>query len=85
MVPRPEFGEAAYGHLALAVAALTEGITMRELVLHELDVARASIRETGDSDVPATLLGVCVCVEALVDKFFEPVTVSDVPVETRLS
>ena len=34
---------------------------MRELVLHELDVARASIRETGDSDVPATLLGVCVC------------------------
>ena len=83
MVPRPEFGEAAYGHLALAVAALTEGITMRELVLHELDVARASIRETGDSDVPATLLGVCV--EALVDKFFEPVTVSDVPVETRLS
>jgi len=28
---------------------------------------------------------VCVCVEALVDKFFEPVTVSDVPVETRLS
>ena len=70
MKPRAEYGEAAFGHLALAIAALTEGITMRELVLPELDVARASIRPLGPAGIPATLLGVCV--EALVDKFFQP-------------
>jgi len=68
--PRSEFGDAAYGHLALAVAALTEGITMRELVLPELGVARSQIREEPASPIPSTLLGVCV--EALIDKFFEP-------------
>lgn len=68
--PRPEYGQAAYGHLALAIAALTEGITMRELVLPELNVARGSIRPLGVTGIPATLLGVCV--EALVEKLFMP-------------
>lgn len=71
MQPRAEYGEAAYEHLALAIASLTEGVTMRELVLPELDVARSSIRPLGENGIPATLLGVCV--EALVDKFFEPI------------
>lgn len=83
MVPRPEFGEAAYDHLAVALASLTEGVTMRELVLPELNIARASIRDTGDSRVPSTLLGVCV--EALVDKFFEPASAGDAPAETQSS
>jgi len=68
--PRPEYGQAAYAHLALAIAALTEGITMRELVLPELDIARGSIRPTEATGIAATLLGVCV--EALVEKFFVP-------------
>jgi len=68
MEPRAEFGEAAYEHLALAVAALIEGVTMREVVMPDLEVARASIRSPGPTGIPATLLGVCV--EALVDKFF---------------
>ena len=69
MTPRAEYGEAAYDHLALAVAALTEGIMMRELVLPESGVARTQIRPLDATGVPATLLGVCV--EALVEKFFE--------------
>ena len=80
LVPRHEFGEAAFEHLALAVAALTEGITMRELVLPELNIARASIGNNGATGVPCTLLGVCV--EALVDRFFEPAPVSQVTIET---
>ncbi len=75
LVPRPEFGEAAFDYLAMAIASLTEGITMRELVLPELDIARASIRQTDSSQIPATLLGVCV--EALVEKFFEPAQPTD--------
>lgn len=76
MEPRPEYGEAAYEHLALAIAALTEGVTMRELVLPDLDIARAPIRPAGPTGIPATLLGVCV--EALVDKFFMPRVALDV-------
>jgi len=68
--PRAPYGDEAFGHLAVAIAALVEGITMRELVTPELQLAHTSIRPAGDTDVPATLLGVCV--EALVDKFFEP-------------
>ncbi len=45
---------------------------MRELVLPELDIARKPIRPIEATDIPATLLGVCV--EALVEKFFEPIT-----------
>lgn len=66
--PRPEFGEAAYEHLALAVAALVEGIAMRHHVIPDRAYATAPIRDDGSS-VVATLLGVCV--EALVDTFFE--------------
>jgi hypothetical protein len=69
--PRPEYGEDAYAHVALAVAAIVEGVTMRELVIPELNVARASIRPLGDNGVPATLVGVCV--EAIVDKFMMPI------------
>ena len=74
MEPRPEYGEQAYQYLAVAIASLTEGITMRELVLPELDVARAPIRPPSAAGIPATLLGVCV--EALVDKFFMPAATS---------
>ena len=70
MKPRAEYGDEAFEHLALAIAALTEGITMRHLVLPERDYATRSVRDDG-SKVPTTLLGVCV--EALVDEFFEPV------------
>ena len=70
MRPRAEYGDAAFAHLALAIASLTEGLTMRELVLPELEVAAQSIRPLDPSGIPATLLGVCV--EALVEKFFEP-------------
>lgn len=70
LAPRAEYGDAAFGHLALAVAALTEGIAMRELVAPETGVAHAEIRASAEGEAPATLLGVCV--EALVDKFFEP-------------
>jgi len=66
--PRPEFGDDAFHHLAVAVAALTEGLTLRHLVLREFDYANRTVRED-DSDVPSTLLGVCV--EALVDLFLE--------------
>jgi len=69
--PRPEYGDEAYGHLALAVAALTEGIAMRELVVVDAGVASTAIRDGEEGEAPATLLGVCV--EALVDKFFEPI------------
>jgi len=69
--PRVEYGDAAFGHLALAVAALVEGIAMRELVIPEFDVADKPIRKVADGEAPATLIGVCV--EALMDKFFEPV------------
>ena len=68
--PRAEYGDAAYEHLALAIAALTEGITMRELVLPDDEVATTEIRPSEGPGIPATLLGVCV--EALVEKFFEP-------------
>jgi len=67
--PRPEYGDDAYAHMALAIAGLTEGIALRELIVPELGVARTPIRETSSGSVPATLLGVCV--EALVDTFFE--------------
>lgn len=66
--PRPEYGQDAFHHLAVSVAALTEGITLRHLVVQDHDYASDSIRDDG-SDVPSTLLGVCV--EALVDLFFE--------------
>ena len=56
--------------LPCPVAALTEGITLRHLVVREFDYANRSVRDDG-SDVPSTLLGVCV--EALVDLFFEDV------------
>lgn len=72
MQPRREYGDEAFSHLAIAVASLTEGITLRELVLPELNVAAAPIVATEEGEVPATLLAVCV--EALVDKFFEPVS-----------
>jgi len=72
MRPRAEYGDEAFAHLALAVAALTEGITMRELVVPELNVAHGPIRSSGASKIPSTLLGVCV--EALADKFFEPIS-----------
>ena len=71
MRPRAEYGEAAFELLAIAIASLTEGITMRELVTPELELAHKEIRETGPDEAPATLLGVCV--EALTDKFFEPI------------
>jgi len=67
MVPRPEYGPEAFEHVAFAVSAIVEGITMRELVIPELDLARKSIRPVSDNGIPATLLGVCV--EAIVDKF----------------
>lgn len=68
MRPRADYGDEAFEHLALAIAALTEGITMRHLVLPERDYATRSIRNDA-SAIPSTLLGVCV--EALVDEFFE--------------
>ena len=74
MAPRPAYGDAAYGHLALALAALVEGLSLRELLLPELGVGTQTIREVPRGEAPATLLGVC-C-EALVDKFFEPITAS---------
>lgn len=70
MQPRSEYGDDAFQHLALAIAALTEGITMRHLVIPERDYASRSIRKD-DSVAPATLLGVCV--ESLVETFFEPI------------
>ncbi len=68
MKPRADYGDAAFEHLALAIASLTEGITMRHLVLPEREYATRSIRDDG-SAIATTLLGVCV--EALVDEFFE--------------
>lgn len=68
--PRAEYGDAAFGHLAVAVAALTEGISMRELVMPDMQIASAPVRTDPADLVPATLLGVCV--EALVEKLFEP-------------
>lgn len=70
MEPRKEYGDEAFQHLALAIAALTEGITMRHLVLPERDYATRSIRTDG-SKIATTLLGVCV--EALVEEFFVPI------------
>ncbi len=77
LTPRLEYGQAAYGHLAVAVAALTEGIMMRELVSPELGLASGLVRNSEADVVEATLLGVCV--EALVEKFFEPRQASDGP------
>jgi len=71
--PRPEYGDAAYRHVAIAIAALTEGITLRELVTPELGLANDPVRDVETDTAPATLLGVCV--EALVEKFFEPAIV----------
>jgi hypothetical protein len=70
MRPRDEYGDDAFQHLALAIAGLTEGITMRHLVLPEHEYATRSVRKDS-SPIPTTLLGVCV--EALVDEFFEPI------------
>jgi len=69
LVPRPEYGDAAFEHIALAIGALTEGIALRHLIIPDRQFAVASIRE-GDERVPYTL--VAVCVEALVDTFFMP-------------
>ena len=49
---------------------------MRELVHPELGLAFEPVRSVDDDVVAATLLGVCV--EALVEKFFEPIE-SDTP------
>lgn len=68
--PRAVYGELAYHHLALAIAALVEGIAMRHLVIPDRDYAGTTIRH-GEVNAPATLLGVCV--EALVDEFFEAI------------
>lgn len=70
MRPRPEFGEDAFEHLALAIAALVEGIALRHHVIPDRDYASREICDS-ESGVPSTLIGVCV--EALVDRFFEPI------------
>lgn len=70
MQPRAEFGDEAYNHLALAIAALVEGIVLRHHVIPERNYASRAICGD-DASVPSTLIGVCV--EALVDRFFEPI------------
>ena len=70
MEPRPEYGEKAYQHFAIAVAALAEGIALRMSVLPELELDQP-IRELGDDKAPALLIGVCV--ESLAHTFFRPI------------
>lgn len=67
LVPRPEYGDAAFEHIALAIGAMTEGIALRHLIIPGREFAVASIKDD-EGRVPFTLVGVCI--EALVDEFF---------------
>jgi len=73
--PRPEYGDDAFDHLAVSIAAVREGIVMRASVASDPSVVRRSIRNGDTRGIPATLMGVCV--EALVDKFFQPRSEAD--------
>ncbi len=70
MEPRPEYGESAYQHFAIAVAALTEGIALRRSVMPHLKLDDP-IKDVPGENAPALLIGVCV--EALVEAFFRPI------------
>jgi len=72
--PRPEYGEAAYMYLAIAVASLVEGIGLRNRILPEFGLDQP-LFDTPEGDPPALLIGVCV--ESMVDCFFEPISVAE--------
>ena len=69
--PKPEIGELAYELFGLAVAALVEGVGLRNHILPEMNLDKP-LYPTPEGEAPAFLIGLCV--EALVPVFFEPMT-----------
>ena len=70
MQPRPELGELAYELFGVVVAALVEGIGLRNRILPEMNLDKP-LFDTPIGEPPAFLIGMCV--EALVPVFFVPV------------
>jgi len=68
--PRPEFGDDAYQHLAVAIASVVEGVSLRHVLFPALGLADEPIVDGNPDDGPATLA--CICVQALTERFFEP-------------
>lgn len=68
--PKPEFGDDAYQIYSVIVASLVEGLSLRALLLPELDLTRP-IKGFEDDRVPPTVLGACL--EALVPVLFRSV------------
>lgn len=68
--PREEFGENAYELYSVIIASLVEGLSLRSLLLPELDVTGIIAGTEGDR-VPANVLGVVL--EALTPVLFQQV------------
>ena len=67
---KPEFGDAAYEIYSVVVASLVEGLSLRSMLLPELEITEP-ISGTEEDRVPANVLGACL--EALVPVFFNPI------------
>jgi len=68
--PRPEFGDDAYRYLAVGIASIVEGVSLRHVLFPENGLADNLILDEGPDQGPATLA--CICIEALTERFFEP-------------
>jgi len=68
--PRPEFGDDAYQYLAVAIASIVEGVSLRHVLFPESGLADSAVLDEDPDHGPATLA--CICVEALTERFFEP-------------
>lgn len=72
--PRPEFGDDAYEIFSVVVAALVEGLSLRTLLMPDVNLTDP-IPGTENDAVPANVLGACL--EALAPVFFQPIADED--------